>query len=176
MQFASDEILTERLVLRRATMDDVARMHGIMSNPNAMRYWSTPPHVELAETERWMESLVAADPAGSDDFIITLEGALIGKLGAWKLPEVGFLVDPAYWGRGYAREALAAFIERHRSLGSPELTADVDPRNAASIRLLEQAGFVETGRAVGTWLVGDELCDSIYFKLGLGKPVERQDQ
>ncbi len=170
MREASDEIRTERLALRRATMNDSAAMHAIMSNPAAMRYWSTPPHMEIAETERWMASMVDADPVESDDFIVTLDGALIGKLGAWRLPEVGFLIDPAHWGRGYAREALAAFIERRSMLGSTELTADVDPRNGAPIRLLEGAGFAETGRATGTWQVGDELCDSVYFKLELKCP------
>ena len=167
MEIASDEIRTERLVLRRARMDDAAAMHRIMSDPLAMRYWSTPPHGELAETERWIASMVEDDPATRDDFIVTYEGQLIGKLGAWRMPEFGFLFDPAHWGRGFAREAMAAFIERRRMLGSTELTADVDPRNAASIRLLTQAGFTESGRASGTWLVGDELCDSVYFRLAL---------
>ena len=167
MSVTSDEIRTERLILRRVTMDDVAAMHAIMTNPVAMRYWSTPPHTELAQTERWMASMVDADPATSDDFIVALDGKLIGKLGAWKVPEVGFLIDPAHWGRGYAREALAAFIEHRRAMGSTDLTADVDPRNTASIRLLQGAGFVETGRAAGTWQVGDELCDSVYFRVDL---------
>jgi RimJ/RimL family protein N-acetyltransferase len=165
MQFASEEIRTQRLLLRRATMEDATAMHRLMSDPVAMRYWSTPPHVELAETERWMDSMVNIDPATSDDFIVTLDGALIGKLGAWQLPEVGFLIDPAHWGRGYATEAMTAFIDRRRVLGSAELTADVDPRNAASIKLLERCGFVETHRAAGTWQVGDELCDSVYLLL-----------
>jgi len=99
--------------------------------------------------------------------MVVCDGRLIGKFGAWRLPEFGFLLDPAYWGRGLASEALAAFVERRRALGSTELTADVDPRNAASIRLLERAGFTETGRAKGTWRVGDELCDSVYFSLAL---------
>lgn len=166
MPEASDEIRTERLVLRRARMDDVAAMHVVMSNPIAMRYWSTPPHTDRRQTERWVASMVEADPS-RDDFMVTLEGRLIGKMGAWRLPEFGFLIDPAHWGKGLAREALDAFVERRRALGSTELTADVDPRNAASIRLLERAGFVETGRAKGTWQVGDELCDSVYFRLVL---------
>lgn len=170
MQFTSDEIRTERLLLRRAIMDDVAAMHAIMRDPVAMRYWSTPPHSELADTERWMASMVEVDPASSDDFIVTLDGQLVGKLGAWKLPEVGFLIEPAYWGRGYAREALRAFIDRRRLLGSSELMADVDPRNHASLRLLERAGFVETGRASATWNVGGELCDSVYLRLDLIRP------
>ena len=166
MPEASDEIRTERLVLRRARMDDVAAMHVVMSNPIAMRYWSTPPHTDRRQTEQWVASMVEADPS-RDDFMVTLEGRLIGKMGAWRLPEFGFLIDPAHWGKGLAREALDAFVERRRGLGSIELTADVDPRNAASIRLLERAGFVETGRAKGTWQVGDELCDSVYFRLNI---------
>jgi len=167
MQFASDEIRTERLILRRARLEDAAAMHAIMSDPIAMRYWSTPPHGGLADTERWMASMVDVDPAVSDDFIVTLDGELIGKLGAWKLPEIGFLFEPAHWGKGYAAEAMAAFIARRRALGSVELTADVDPRNVASISLLERSGFVETHRAAGTWQVGDEICDSIYLRLSL---------
>ena len=111
--------------------------------------------------------MVEDDPSDRDDFIVTLNGELIGKLGAWRLPEFGFLIDPAQWGNGCAGEALVAFVERRRSLGSTELTADVDPRNIPSIRLLERHGFTETGRGAGTWRVGDELCDSVYFRLKL---------
>ena len=164
---ASDEIRTERLLLRRAKMDDADDMHVIMSNPLAMRYWSTPPHADLDETARWIASMVEVDPESSDDFIVSLNGKLIGKLGAWKLPEVGFLIDPAHWGKGLAKEAMTAFIDRRRGLGSTELKADVDPRNLASLKLLERCGFEETHRASGTWQVGDELCDSVYLKLTL---------
>ncbi|HEV2043738.1 MAG TPA: GNAT family N-acetyltransferase [Sphingomicrobium sp.] len=161
----TDEIRTERLLLRRARLDDTPAMHTIMSDPLAMRYWSSLPHTTLAETEQWMESMVAMDLTGRDDFIVTLDGILIGKLGAWQLPEVGFLIAPEHWGKGYASEGFAAFIARRRDLGSAELTADVDPRNSASLALLKRHGFVETGRAAGTWQIGDELCDSIYFRL-----------
>lgn len=160
-----DEIRTDRLLLRRACADDIEAMHRIMSDVQAMRYWSTPPHVSIDATARWMASMIDADPSSSDDFIVTLNGDLIGKLGAWKLPEIGFLIDREQWGRGYASEALAAFINRRRRLGSTELTADVDPRNEGSLRLLARHGFVESGRATGTWQVGDELCDSVYLRL-----------
>ena len=163
----ADEIRTERLVLRRATYDDAVAMHRIMSNPVAMRYWSNPAHKTLDETERWIASMVDNDPALSDDFIVTLNGELIGKFGAWRLPEFGFLIDPEHWGKGYASEAMAAFIEHRRRKGATELTADVDPRNLSSIMLLARHGFMETGRATETWQVGDELCDSIYYRLEL---------
>ena len=163
----SEEIRTERLILRRARQEDTPAMHRIMSNPVAMRFWSTPPHRTLADTERWMASMIEADPNTSDDFIVTLEGRLIGKLGAWKLPEIGFLLDPDQWGRGLASEAMRAFIERRRKLDSAELTADVDPRNETSLRLLKRSGFEETHRARRTWQVGEEWCDSVYLRLAL---------
>lgn len=46
-----------------------------------------------------------------------------------------------------------------------ELIADVDPRNLASLRLLLRHGFVEFGRAGGSWQIGDELCDSMYLRI-----------
>ncbi len=160
-------IRTERLVLRRARADDAPDMHRLMSDPRAMLYWSTLPHERLDQTEAWIASMIDVSPDESDDFIMTLEGRLIGKLGCWKLPEIGFLLDPELWGRGYASEALFAFIERRRGLGSAELLADVDPRNAPSLRLLQRAGFVETGRAERSWHIGGVWHDSVYLRLEL---------
>jgi RimJ/RimL family protein N-acetyltransferase len=48
-----------------------------------------------------------------------------------------------------------------------KLTADVDPRNTASLALLIRFGFVQTGRASGTWKTHIGTCDSVY--LGLAK-------
>jgi RimJ/RimL family protein N-acetyltransferase len=41
------------------------------------------------------------------------------------------------------------------------VVADVDPRNAGSLGLLARLGFREAGRRKGSWLIGDELCDSV---------------
>lgn len=158
-----EAITTERLVLRRARIEDVEAMHRIMRDPTAMRYWSTLPHESVEQTAEWVRSMLAP-PSGNDDFIVTLNGEVIGKMGAWQLPDFGYLLDPAHWGRGYASEALAAFLEHRRRCGSDFLTADTDPRNLPSIRLLQRHGFVETGRAEKTWLIGGEWFDSIYWR------------
>lgn len=161
-----EAITTERLVLRRARIEDVGAMHRIMRDPLAMRYWSTLPHESVKTTADWVRSMIDP-PAGSDDFILTLGGAVIGKLGAWELPAIGYLLDPAHWGQGYAGEALAAFLAHRRRAGSAFLTADTDPRNSASIRLLQRHGFTETGRAEKTWLIGGSWFDSIFWRVDL---------
>ncbi len=161
-----ERIVTERLVLRRAREDDLEAMHAVLSHPVAMRYWSSLPHRELAETREWLGNMIAADPAESDDYVVEYAGRVIGKTGCYRLPDIGYILHPDMWGRGLATEALTAVIsrvfERHPL---PAISADIDPRNTASIRLLSRLGFAETGQARRTWHIGDEWCDSVYFAL-----------
>ncbi|HUE78036.1 MAG TPA: GNAT family N-acetyltransferase [Sphingomicrobium sp.] len=163
------ELRTDRLILRRARPDDLEAMHAVLSNERAMRYWSHGPHENLAKTKEWLDSMILAPPELSDDFVVDLGGKVIGKLGAWRLPDFGFILLPEHWGRGYAAEALKAFLDHvFRTRGAGFLTADVDPRNTASLRLLTNHGFIETGRASGTWTTHIGSCDSIYLRLGRG--------
>lgn len=164
---------TRRLLLRPAVAADAVPFHDIMSDPAAMAYWSTPPHQDLAETEAWIAATMAIAPAEGEDFIVERDGQVIGKAGLYRFPEVGFIFHPRVWGQGYAREALEAVLRRAFTVhGLPAVTADVDPRNAASIGLLRQLGFAETGRASRTWNVGGVWCDSIYLRL---EPTGRQE-
>jgi RimJ/RimL family protein N-acetyltransferase len=162
-----DVIVTERLRLRRAREDDIEAMHAVLSDPRAMLYWSTLPHRTLDETRDWLASMMDESPALRDDFVVEHEGRVVGKAGCWRVPEIGYILHPDVWGRGLAREALEALIPRlFARFDIPAITADVDPCNLASIGLLERLGFVETGRARGTWEIGGQLHDSIYFALG----------
>ena len=159
-------IRTERLLLRRARPDDLDAFHAILSDRVAMRYWSTPPHATLEETREWLDRTITAPADASDDYVIELDGRVIGKAGCWRLPEIGYILHRDHWGKGYAREAMAA-VTTHifATRDVARLIADVDPRNQGSIALLLRLGFTETHRANGTWQIGDELCDSVYFAL-----------
>jgi RimJ/RimL family protein N-acetyltransferase len=159
-------IRTARLVLRRAVPGDLAAFHEIMSDPRAMRYWSRPAHEKIEQTQGFVDLLCGCPENGGDDWVMELDGRAIGKAGAWNPPEVGFLLHPAHWGRGYMTEAMETLIPRLFARHAvPALTADVDPRNAPSLRLLDRLGFRETGRAERTMLWGDEWCDSVYLAL-----------
>ena len=160
------ELRTDRLILRRARPDDLEAMHVVLSDDRAMRYWTTGPHADLAETERWLQSMIQSPYELSDDFVVTLDGEAIGKMGAWRLPEFGFILRSDHWGRGYASEALRAFLDyMFRTRQVAFLTADTDPRNAIALRLLASHGYVETGRATGTWTTHIGVCDSVYLRL-----------
>lgn len=167
------EITTERLRLRHARLSDAEAMHAVLSDPTAMAYWSSLPHETLYQTRAWVAAMVEAAASGpSLDFIIEFEGRAIGKAGFWKAPEIGYILHPDYWGRGLAREALEAVIRIGFEVGGiEEIIADVDPRNAASLGLLERLGFVRTGFARETWEIGGVLLDSVYLTLTRPQPV-----
>jgi RimJ/RimL family protein N-acetyltransferase len=159
-------IETRRLVLRRARIEDLPRIHAIMSDARAMRYWSSLPHETEERTREWLQSMIDAPAGVSEDYVIEHQGRVIGKAGCHRLPEIGFILDPDFWGQGLAREALEAVIA-HIFATRPvdALIADVDPRNRASLGLLSRLGFRETGRARATWTLGEEVCDSVYLAL-----------
>jgi RimJ/RimL family protein N-acetyltransferase len=161
-----DRIVTQRLILRRARAEDLPAMHEVLRHPAAMRYWSSLPHATMDETREWLGRMITADRSESDDFIVELEGRAIGKAGCYRLPEIGYILHPDHWGRGLATEALTAVIG-HLFADHPieALRADIDPRNERSIALLTRLGFTISGRASGTWQIGDELCDSVYLTL-----------
>ena len=160
------ELVTPRLRLRRACPGDLDYLHAVMSEPSAMRYWSTPPHRDVAQTKAYLDGMIAASPDASDDFVVEHQGRVIGKAGCWRLPEIGYILHPEHWGRGLAREALSAVLPRlFATFEIDEVVAEVDPRNAASLRLLARLGFRETGRASRTLRVGDEWCYSVYLAL-----------
>ena len=75
-------------------------------------------------------------------------GRLVGRVGVqyhslWPQdPEVGWGLDPAVWGRGYATEAGAAAIgHAFETLGVPRLVSIVHPGNRASIAVQERLGI-----------------------------------
>jgi len=159
------EIRTARLTLRTARPDDLAAMHAVLSNVAATRWWSTPPHTDLEQTRIWLNSMMASGP-DHPDFVVEFEGRVVGKAGFFSPPEIGYILLPDFWGRGLASEAVAAVIHRLFAVTDFErITADVDPDNAASIRLLEKLGFVRTGFAERTWNVGGEWKDSFFYAL-----------
>ena len=155
---------TRRLVLRRAVPSDLAPLHAILSDPEATRYWDTPPHASPAETQLWLDRMLVPDTL-CDDFVIDLNGRVIGVAGSLRLPLVSFVFARSAWGKGYAREALAAYRDYIFGRGLPFLCAATDERNAVARALLASTGFREVGRSSDIWRVQGALSDAVHFRL-----------
>ncbi|WP_372707992.1 GNAT family N-acetyltransferase [Brevundimonas sp.] len=170
-------LYTPRLILRRAVPDDLEAIHAVMSNARATRWWSTPPHADLKQTSAWLNGMIASPPELSEDFVVEKNGRVIGKAGLYRLPDVGYILHPDHWGQGLGKEAVGAVIDHvFQTRALDALTADVDPENVASIRLLEGRGFVRTGFAEKTWEIAGEWKDSVYYGLSRSHWAERRDR
>lgn len=87
-----------------------------------------------------------AAPFAGDGFAwgVFLAGQLIGTVAVTKA-ELGYMISPAQWGRGFATEACAlALSHAFETLALDEITAGVWADNAASRGLLGKLGFEVT--------------------------------
>ncbi|SIN87655.1 GNAT family N-acetyltransferase [Vannielia litorea] len=160
-------LTTARLTLRPAEPGDLPALHAIFSDPQVMRHWSTPPDATLEATAERLEGFMRGERALGPELMILHEGRLIGRIGLWRKWEVGYILAASAWGRGFASEALRALCAEAfaRHPDCPAITADIDPRNVASGRVLEKAGFTVTHHEKNTFFINGEWSDSTYFSL-----------
>lgn len=162
-------LVTDRLILRAARDDDLGPLFGIFSDPKAMRYWSDLPHKTPEDTRPSLDRL--KKPGPRKYFVMEHENTVIGLGGIHTGAEIGYILHPEYWGRGFASEALRAIINLvWTTTELPHITADVDPLNLDSVRLLTRLGFQISGFAKDTFCVGGIWSDSVYF--ALRRPVD----
>lgn len=160
-------IRTDRLCLRAPRQDDLDALHRVFGNVEAMRYWSHPAHTERAQTQQVLHDMIRSHTATGVEFVVEHQGRVIGKAGLWRIAELGYILHPDHWGQGLAHEALGAVLnaawDRHPQID--RITAEIDPRNITSARLLSRLGFQVTGHAENTLQVNGEWCDSTYYDL-----------
>lgn len=136
-------------------MEDFAACLAMDREPDVTRYiqgpWEDP-----AAHERFLVDRIARDWGKGLGYwsIFAKESpdALIG----WILlipydavgPEIdiGWRLRRAAWGRGYAAEAARPIVAHaFRTIGLARIVADIDPRNAGSIRVAEKIGMTSAG-------------------------------
>lgn len=159
-------LTTQRLVLRAPRPDDLEGMFRAYSDPEAMRYWSTPPHTDRSETQAILSARIDHWAQAKTNFQIELNGHYIGNAGNFARNEVGFMLQRAFWRQGIVTEAMTAILPHLWAVTEHDhLFADADPLNAASCGLLMSLGFRETHRAARTFLINGVWSDSVYFRL-----------
>ncbi|RPJ96345.1 N-acetyltransferase [Rummeliibacillus sp. TYF005] len=55
--------------------------------------------------------------------------------------EIGYMLLPKYWGKGFGSEIANALVEKAKEDGLKKLTAIIDPNNVASRKILISLGF-----------------------------------
>lgn len=111
------------------------------------------PHEAIRTTEAFVAECIAAAELGIRlPYVLSEQGGSepIGMLEARPFAhkvDLGYVLSPAYWDRGFMPEAIAALAKI--ALALPEVfrvQAFCDAENRPSQRALEKAGFVREGR------------------------------
>ncbi len=168
-------IKTERLVLRWVSENDIDSLYEVFSDPQVMRYWSTPPYADREDAVKLQREIAAGNENNTMikwGLALRDSDRLIGTTTLFNLAldngraEVGYAMGRAHWGKGYMNEALTALL--HHAFDVMELRrleADVDPRNTSSIRTLERLGFQKEGYLRERWHVNGETQDALFYGL-----------
>ena len=136
--------------LRPWRLDDVAALPQIANDPDVTRYLSHrfPSPYTRADADTWIRIQLAEPDVRN--WAIEVDGMLAGGIGltAGTLEHagsiaIGYWVGKRFWGRGVASDALrAATAHVVATLRPRRLWANVMGANAASARVLENAGYV----------------------------------
>lgn len=148
-------ITTERLLLRPYSAHDRDDIFEYASDTAVTDWVRFATHVTKADTDKFLQQRFAEQQTGERigwAIELTVERKVIGGCGFLniakddKRAEFGYVINPRYWGHGYATEAaLAAVPFGFAKLGLHRIEAFVFPANTGSIRVLEKCGFNREG-------------------------------
>ena len=168
-------ITTPRVVLRWISEDDIDSLYEIFSSPQVMRYWSSAPLPDreaAADLQREIAEGNESETMLKWGLALRDSDTVIGTTTLFNLSldngraELGYAMAHAHWGKGYMNEALTALVTHaFEVMELRRLEADVDPRNAASIRTLERLGFQREGFLRERWHVNGEIQDAFFYGL-----------
>ena len=141
-------LATDRLILRGFVEADLDALAAMMAKPEVARFIAPAP-MTRADAWRSMASTLghwALRGYGAWAVERRGDGALVGRVGminpeGWPALEIGWALDSAHWGQGYASEAAAAAM-RFAFLTQPvdRLISNIDPDNTPSQAVAKRLG------------------------------------
>ena len=145
-------LLTERLILRPPSSEDMDGWAAFAADPQTTRFLSGPK----SRAEAWRDLCTMSGAWTIRGFAMFSMirrdiGEWIGRTGPWQPEgwpgkEVGWGILRAHEGKGFAQEAAIASIDyAFDVLGWEDVIHTIDPANTASIALAERLGSVNMG-------------------------------
>ena len=151
-----DHVLTtERLVLRPVTAHDHDVLLAHWTLPDVRRFLFDGEAPSAAEVTETIEES-ARDFARRVRYLAHpgRNRRLVGTTGLRPLEDLGleifYSLAPGSWGKGYATEAARAVVEHALvDLGLPEVLAEIDEGNVASVAVIRRLGMAPFGVVPG---------------------------
>jgi [ribosomal protein S5]-alanine N-acetyltransferase len=164
---------TGRMVLRRIEPTDADDLLFLRSDAAIMKYLDREPLHSVNEAALFIRRI--SDSLEHNEGItwgISLKDdtRLVGTIGFWRLmkehfrAEIGYLLHPAYWGKGLVSEAITTVMDYgFNVMKLHSVEANVNPTNKASVRVLEKTGFVQEAYFRENYFYKGRFLDTLIF-------------
>jgi len=150
------QLETERLILQEMTLDDVEFYFHHFNNDKIIEgcCFPGPRTLEAAkeELERYCISPFKEDKGIRWGIVRKGDNELIGTCGYYdwnkttRRAEIGYDLDPAYWGQGIMTEALQTMLRYgFEKMRLNRIQAIIDSNNTQSMKLVYRLGFKKEG-------------------------------
>ena len=151
------EIITERLLLREITWNDLEDIHRLHSIPEVDEFNTLGIPGDLNETRELMRPDIELGNKGTRSrytwrIILAHTAEFIGLAGMtlsndkYRLGEIYYKLLPDHWGKGYATEVAQGLIKTgFDKFQLHKVEAGVATDNERSIRVLEKVGMTREG-------------------------------
>ena len=146
---------TERLILRRMQKTDADDMYDYARRQDTTRYLTWNPHPDRKFSYQYLVYINTQYRAGGfyDWAVVHRDsGRMIGTCGFTRFDfgneaaEIGYVINPDFWGRGYATEAVRRVIRfGFDYLSLHRIEAKFMEGNDASRRVMEKCGMIFEG-------------------------------
>lgn len=172
------ELETERLFLKNISADDREFILDHFSNGAINQYlYDAEPLADLQEADEIIAFYLQPEPRAQHRWILTTkDGRKIGTCGfhCWNTSDgscdIGYDLNPEFWGKGYMDEALKAILAfARKEMKLKKVNACIYPDNEKSVKLAEKAGFRYQGKTESLSFGGKVYLHKIYH-LEFGNP------
>ena len=142
----SVEFVTERLRFHPFQVEDRPAMGGLLTNREIAKTFMLPDFDSEEAVDRLFDRYMELSRKDGRYMAgIYLDDELIGFFNDVENDgsriELGYVISPAHWGKGYATEMLRGAVVDLFSRGYQEVVAGAFEENKASMRVMEKAGM-----------------------------------
>ena len=166
---------TNRLLLRRVSVNDVAEVMELRGDKETMKYIPRP--LVTNEDEALEHIKMIDDKIESNigiNWAITVKGSpkLIGIIGHYRIQpenhrcEIGYMILKEYWGKGIISEAIDVVLKYgFEDLNMHSIEAVIDPDNVASEKVLLKNNFVKEAHILENELYDGKFWDTVIYSI-----------
>lgn len=166
---------TKRLLLNNYNSADAKAIHDLRSRRQINQYLDRLPERSIEDTVKHIEMVKLSffNKSGLNWVMIEKESKeLIGYVGLWRImkehnrAEIGYVLKPEYWNNGFMTEAIQMVSQfAFKKLQLHSIEANVNPDNAASIKVLEKCHFRKEAYFRENYYFNGKYLDSVILCL-----------